>query len=154
MAGADHHRDPFLALLAIRRCGREGAYPPPLGEPQRGGDRRAIGVRIGCFTVGLVDAGKAQLVREPPLSQAACTQGAGLSEGIGCIVDIAKLGKPVRKSLEIRFAISLPTVLAKLPGEIGAELRTGRCIFADIAQGELLELRLVEGQWRSPAFAE
>jgi len=61
--GADHRRDPLLALRPFDGLGREGPDPAPLGEAQRGADRLGIGMRARRRTVGLVDAGEPQLVR-------------------------------------------------------------------------------------------
>src|SRR3954471_669040 len=145
MAGADHRRQRFLAVLVVARRRRgEGPEPPPFGESQRGGQRFAIGVVAGGFAVGLLDAGRAQLVDQPPLAVAAAAQRLRLGQCVGGIVDIALACEPRRNALEIGFEFAAPTPLPDFAGEVGSKFGAGRREALDIAQSQLLEPGRIE----------
>ena len=55
MAGANHRRDPLLALMWIGSRSCEGSEPLALGKAQRRSEDRFVGMRIGWRAVRLVD---------------------------------------------------------------------------------------------------
>ena len=104
--------------------------------------------------VVLLDAGEPQLLVEPALAVAAAAQRLRLGERIGSIVDLAELGKARGEPIKVRFSRFAPSPFADLALEIGAELRPGRGVAADVAKREFLEplgverTRAAQGPWR------
>src|SRR5437868_1083600 len=91
MAGANHRRDPLLALKGIGSRGCERSEPLALGKAQRGIEGRFVGMRIGWRAVRLVDTSHPQLVGKPALAVAARAQRARLGHRVDAVVHIAEL---------------------------------------------------------------
>ena len=103
----------------------------------------------GFGAVFLFDARMPKLLGQSPLAVATGAERPRLRQRICRIVDEAELCKAVRKLLEIRGGAAVPAALAQLAGEIGAELRPRRRIFADIAKREFPKLLGVQRRRRS-----
>src|SRR6185295_7376481 len=98
------------------------------------------------FAVGLLDAGRAQLLHQPPFAIAAAAERLRLRQRVSGIVDIALACETRRDALEIGFALTAPAPLPDLAAEVGTELRTGRRKAFDIAQSHVLEPCRIEGR--------
>jgi hypothetical protein len=71
MAGADHGRDPLVALRPLNRTAGERPKPPPFRKAERHSHRLALGMRIGGGALALLDPGQPQLIGEPAFAVAA-----------------------------------------------------------------------------------
>jgi hypothetical protein len=149
VAGADHRRDPLLALVRVSDFFREGSDPPPPGEPQRGLDGRLVSMSSRLGAIRLLDTGLPQLVGEPSLSIAPRRQRPRFGERVRCIVDQPELREAVGKPFQVRVAAIGPSPLAKLAREILSQLRPGGRIFSDVSQSELPQPLGIERRWRA-----
>jgi hypothetical protein len=151
MSGADHGGNPFVALPGIRGGWSERSDSAAAGEADGRVDSLPVGVGVGFGAISLVDAGKAQLVLQPPLAVPTRAQGSRFPKRIRGIVDIAEGRQAVGES-RYTGIWAVPAALADLAGEIGAELRSSSRIFADIAEREFLQRRLVQRPYRLSGF--
>lgn len=139
MPGAHHCRDPLLTLARISRTRCVRSKTSPHRKPKRRANHLFVGMRAGSLAVFVLDPGRSKRVGKPPLAISPCCQSPGFGKSIGGIIYVTQLGKAVRKSLEIRLFLIVPSALPDLPIKIGTKLRPRRCIFADVAQRELVQ---------------
>src|ERR1044072_1633298 len=85
------------------------------------------------------------MIRRPPRST--LFPYTTLFQGIGRVIDIATLGKPLGNGCEIGRGFTGPAALAQFPLQISAKLGAGGRVALDVAQRERGEGRLVERGW-------
>src|SRR6478735_6754525 len=123
MPGANHCRDPFLALGRIGWRVREGPDATSPGEPKGRFHCFILGMCRGVSAVRLLDPRAPQLVGEPPFAVTARAQRTRLGQRKSCIVYQPELGEPCRDRLEVRLAVAGPSALADFAREIIAQFR-------------------------------
>ena len=150
MTRTDHRRELFLpnrAIVALNAIGiAVRAKPLATGIGQRGidaaiGNRGRHGVRIA-----VLDTVRAKRTRHPPRAQPSALHRRGSRLGKTPIVDIAKIGEPLRQRIGIRRRARAvgPAALAQLATQIVAQPSAGRRESLDIMQRKTLQRRSIE----------
>ena len=150
MTRTDHRRELFLpnrAIVALNAIGiAVRAKPLATGIGQRGIDA-AIGNRgRHRVRVAVLDAVRAKRTRHPPRAQPSALHRRRSRLGKSPIVDIAKIGEPLRQGIGIRRRARAvgPAALAQLATEILAQPSAGRRESLDIMQRKTLQRRSIE----------
>ncbi len=150
MTRTDHRRELFLpnrAIVALNAIGiAVRAKPLATGIGQRGIDA-AIGNRgRHRIRVAVLDAVRAKCARHPPRAQPSALHRRRSRLGKSPIVDIAKIGEPLRQGIGIRRRARAvgPAALAQLATQILAQPSAGRRESLDIMQRKTLQRRSIE----------
>ncbi len=150
MTRTDHCRELFLpnrAIVALNAIGiAVRAEPLATGIGERGIDA-AIGNRgRHRIRVAVLDAVRAKRTRHPPRAQPSALHRRRSRLGKSPIVDIAKIGEPLRQGIGIwrRARAVGPAALAQLATQILAQPSAGRRESLDIMQRKTLQRRSIE----------